>query len=116
VQTEFISNAGLDEIKSRKNGANSQARCERSRAALNSIDWLAINRRMKLPAPHASPFVQLAEARARRNLRLVPLAGAEHLLYPANRQTLARVRAAELADWQNSGGDFLKRSHAANDL
>ena len=52
-------------------------------------------------------IVKLAAARAKRHLRFVPLAGAEHLLYPSNRQTLARVRAAELADWQNSGGDFL---------
>jgi hypothetical protein len=112
VQTEFISNADLDVIKSRKTGGHSQARG----GALNSINGPAINRRMKPPTVLASPFVQLAAARARRNLRLVPLAGAEHLLYPANRQTLARVRAAELADWQSSGGDFLKRSHGANDL
>jgi len=111
VQTEFISNADLDEIKCRKNGDHSQARG----ATLNSTNPLAINRRMKLPALHASPFVQLAAVRAKRNLR-VPLAGAEHQLYPANRQTLARVRAAELADWQNSGGDFLKRYPGANDL
>jgi hypothetical protein len=112
VQTEFISKAVLDEAKSRKNGDHSQAHG----ATLNSIDWLAINRRMKLPALHASPFVQLAAVRAKRNLRVVPLAGAEHLLYPATRQSLARLRAAELADWQNSGGDFLMRSHWANDL
>jgi len=116
VKTEFISNAGLDGIKSPKPAGFSQARRERSGPALNSINPLAINRRMKRPALHGSPFVQLAAARARRNLRLVPLAGAEHLLYPSNRQTLARVRAAELADWQNSGGDFLKRSPAANIL
>ena len=71
---------------------------------------------MKLPVFHESPFAQLAAARVRRKLRLVALAGAEHLLYPANRQMLARVRAAELAEWQNSGGDFLKRSPAAHDL
>jgi hypothetical protein len=112
VLTESISNADLDETKSRKTGNHSQARA----GALNSINGSAINRRMKPPALHASPFVQLAAARARRNPRLVPLAGAQHLLYPANRQMLARVRAAELADWQNSGGDFLKRSPAANYL
>jgi hypothetical protein len=114
VQTEFISKADLDEIKSRKTGDHSQAHGERNRAALNSINRPAISRRMKPPVLRDAPFVQLAAARARRNPRLVPLAGAEHLLYPANRQTLARVRAAELADWQNSGGDFLKRSPAAN--
>jgi hypothetical protein len=107
VQTEFISNADLDEIKSPKSSDNSQARRERSTPALNRIDAQAINHRMKVPAVHASPFVQLAVARAKRIVRFVPLAGAEHLLYPCNRQTLARVRAAELADWQNSGGDFL---------
>jgi hypothetical protein len=114
VQTEFISNAGLDEAKSPKLARDSQARRGRSTPALNPIDPQAISHRMKLPVLHDSPFVQLASARARRNLRFVPLAGAEHLLYPSNRQTLARVRAAELADWQNSGGDFLKRSPAAN--
>jgi hypothetical protein len=106
VQTEFISNAGLDEINSPRPSADSQARRERSTPALNRIDAQAINHRMKLPALHASSFVELAAARAKR-LRIVPLAGAEHLFYPSNRQTLARVRAAELADWQNSGGDFL---------
>jgi len=115
VKTEFISNAGLDEIKSPKPGGNSQARRGRS-PALNPINPLAITRRMSLPVLHGSPFAQLAAARARRNLRFVPLAGAEHLVYPSNRQTLARVRAAELAEWQNSGGDFLKRSPAANIL
>jgi hypothetical protein len=107
VQTDFISTVGLDEIKSPKPSHNSQARREHATPVLNSIDAQAINHRMKLPTLHASPFVQLAAARAKRNLRFVPLAGAEHLLYPCNRQTLARVRAAELADWQNSGGDFL---------
>jgi hypothetical protein len=107
VQTEFISNVGLDEIKSPKPNDNSQARREHSTPALNTIDAQAITHRMKPSALHASPFVQLAAARAKRNLRFVPLAGAEHLLYPCNRHTLARVRAAELADWQNSGGDFL---------
>jgi len=116
VKTEFISNAGLDEGKFPKPAANSQARRGQRRPALNAINTLAINRRMKLPVLHDSPFVQLAAARARRNLRLVPLAGAEHVVYPSNRQTLARVRAAELAEWQNSGGDFLKRSPAANIL
>jgi hypothetical protein len=104
VQTEFISNADLDEIKSRKNGDHSQARG----ATLNSINPPAINRGMKLPAFHASPFVQLAVVRAKRNLRVVPLAGAEHLVHPASRHTLARIRATELADWQASGGDFLR--------
>jgi hypothetical protein len=114
VQTEFISNAGLDEIKSPKSSGNSQARGGRSIPTLNAIDVLAINHSMKRAAFHASPLAQLAAAREKRHSRFVPLAGAEHLLYPANRQTLARVRAAELADWQNNGGDFLKRSHAAN--
>ena len=110
VQTQLILNAGLDEIESPKFAGNSQARRERRIPALNSINPPAINRRMKLPAFHESPFAQLAAARARRKVRMVPLAAAEHLLYPANRQTLARVRAAELAEWQNSGGDFLRRS------
>jgi len=114
VKTEFISSAGLDEAKSPKPAGISQARRKPPTAALNPINSLAINSRMKLPALHDSPFAQLAAARARRNLRFVPLAGAEHLLHPSNRQTLARLRAAELADWQNSGGDFLKRSPAAN--
>jgi hypothetical protein len=114
VKTEFISSAGLDEVKSPKTGGNPQARRDRPTPALNAINSLAINSRMKTPVLRDSPFVQLAAARAQRNLRFIPFAGAEHLLYPSNRETLARVRAAELADWQNSGGDFLKRSLAAS--
>jgi hypothetical protein len=109
VQTEFISSAGLDENKFPKPTAHSQAPRER-RPPLNPINLLAINGRMKLPALHDSPFVQLASARARRNLRFVAAAGAEHLLHPASRQILARLRAAEFADWQASGGDFLRNS------
>jgi hypothetical protein len=110
VKTEFISNADLDETKFPKPGGNSQARRGQRSPTLNAIDPLAINRRMKLPVLHQSPFVQLAAARARRNLRFVPLAGAEHLVHPASQQTLARIRAAELADWQATGGDFLRSS------
>jgi hypothetical protein len=115
VKTEFISNAGLDGLESPKPTGISQARREPRSPALNSINPLAINRRMRPPVLHDSPFVQLAAARARRNLRFVPLAGAEHLLYPATRQTLARIRAAELADWEASGGDFLRHSAPAAD-
>jgi hypothetical protein len=100
----------LDEGKFPKPAANSQARREQRRPALNAINTLAINRRMKLPVLHHSPFVQLAAARARRKLRFVPRAGAEHLLHPASQQTLARIRAAEFADWQATGGDFLRSS------
>jgi hypothetical protein len=113
VKTEFISNADLDEIKSPKTAGDSQARRGRRKPALNWINPLAINRRMRPPVLHESPFVQLASARARRSLRLVPLAGAEHLVHPASRQTLARIRAAEFADWQATGGDFLRRSPPA---
>jgi hypothetical protein len=114
VQTEFILNAGLDESKSPKLTSNSQARRERCILVLNPINSAAINNRMKPPALHESPFVQLAAARARRNLRFVPLAGAEHLLHPSNPKSLARVRAAELAHWQATGGDFLNRLPTAN--
>ena len=103
----------MDEAEFPKPAGYSQARRE-GRRALNPINSLAIKQRMKVPALHDSPLAQLASARARSNLRFAPLAGTEYLLYPASRQTLARVRAAELADWQGSGGDFLKRSSAAN--
>jgi hypothetical protein len=107
VKTEFISKAVLDKGKCPKPTEGSQARRERRITALNPINSLAINNRMKPLAPHESPLAQLAAARVRRNLRFIPLAGAEHLLHPATVKTIARMRAAELADWQASGGDFL---------
>jgi hypothetical protein len=67
---------------------------------------------MNVPVPHGSPFMQLAAARARRNLRIAQTGLPRYGLQPARREVLARLRAAELAAWQANGGDFLHRPPA----
>ena len=51
----------------------------------------------------------LTAARAQRKLRISPLPILRQPNFLNHRETLATLRAAELAAWQASGGDFLHR-------
>jgi hypothetical protein len=75
MKIEFMSDAVLDEDKFPKPAIKSQAHRERCVTALNPINFLAINNRMKVPPFHESTFAQLATARARRNQRFLFSAG-----------------------------------------
>lgn len=75
---------------------------------LNRItETLAATPRSQKP----SPFLQLADARARqRSLRIaLPLRRRETCL--TKRAMLAALRDAEFEDWMNSGGDYLDSMH-----
>ena len=59
------------------------------------------------------PFVQLAAARAKRELRIAVPARHDELAR-ANRSLLKAMRAAELANWEKSGGDaWIRRTVAS---
>jgi hypothetical protein len=62
-----------------------------------------------LPAGKLSPFLQLAEARGPRKIRIALPAGPRRL---EKRKILSARRVAEFAAWQASGGDFLRSSLA----
>src|SRR5262245_19018356 len=66
-----------------------------------------------LPACKLTPFLQLAQARGHRKIRLAPSAVPPRQLCVIERKIRAARRAAELALWQESGGDFLRSSLAA---
>ncbi|HHY86585.1 MAG TPA: hypothetical protein GYA07_13785 [Verrucomicrobia bacterium] len=63
------------------------------------------------PQPDRMPlFMQLTAAGAQRPHRVnVPIVPRQSLR-SGRRETLARLRAAELAAWQASGGDYLRSS------
>ncbi len=66
-----------------------------------------------LPVGKLSPFLQLAQARGRRKIRIALPAVPPRQLCVVERKILAARRAVELAFWQASGGDFLCSSLAA---
>lgn len=61
-----------------------------------------------------SPFVQLAAARARRTWRIALPPMPRRPLLAVEQAAIAAMRAAELAAWQASGGDALRREAAAD--
>jgi hypothetical protein len=61
-----------------------------------------------VPACKQSPFLQFVEARAHRKVRIALPSLPRRQFCLANRTVLAAMRAAELAVWQASGGDFLR--------
>ena len=66
-----------------------------------------------LPARKPSPFLLLAEARAcRRKIRIrMPLPRRPECL--TRRAMIAALHEAELAEWQATGGDFLRSDRAS---
>ena len=54
-----------------------------------------------------SPLLQLVAARASRAQRIAMSPIPQPSFCPGPRETLAKLRAAELAAWQARGGDFL---------
>jgi len=61
-----------------------------------------------LSADKLSPFLQLAQARGHRKLRIALPTVPRRRFSLANRAVRAALRAAEQAVWQASGGDFLR--------
>ncbi len=64
-----------------------------------------------LPACTVPPFLQLAHARSRRPIRIVPPAAPRRPLCPTERTARAAAVAAELAVWFATGGDFLSSAN-----
>jgi hypothetical protein len=69
---------------------------------------------IKTPLHKLAPLLQLAAVREERKYRITLPAIARHPLCLIDRETLATLRAAELAVWQASGGDFLHRPNLRN--
>jgi hypothetical protein len=61
-----------------------------------------------LSADKLSPFLQLAQARGHRKLRIALPTVPRRRFCLANRAVRAALSAAEQAVWQASGGDFLR--------
>jgi hypothetical protein len=64
-----------------------------------------------VPACKQSPFLQFVEARAHRKVRIARSSLPRRQFCLANRTVRAALRAAELAVWQASDGDFLSSMH-----
>jgi len=69
----------------------------------------AANGRGSQASRKISPFIQLTVARSRRALRITLQPMPRRPLFAAEQAALAAVRAAELAAWESSGGDALRR-------
>ena len=77
--------------------------------APGSAEILPARQRLRI----VPPFVQLAAARAQRELRIAVPARHDELAR-ANRALLKAMRAAELANWEKSGGDaWIRRTIAS---
>jgi len=63
------------------------------------------------PARKTSPFLQLAEARARRRPIRISLPFRRRESCPTRRAMLAALREAEFDNWQATGGDVLSSMH-----
>ena len=61
-----------------------------------------------LSAGKLSPFLQLAQARSHRKIRIALPTVPRRRFCLANREVRAALRAAEFAYWQATGGDFLR--------
>ncbi|MDB6031110.1 MAG: hypothetical protein JWM16_1448 [Verrucomicrobiales bacterium] len=64
---------------------------------------------MNYPSSRPSPFLEIARARAARKIRIPIAKVPRHQPLASMRAVVAAQRAAELAAWQATGGDFLRR-------
>ena len=63
---------------------------------------------MKTQQATLSPILQFTAARVHRKMRIAAPIIPRHPLSIVPRATLAKVRAAELVSWEESGGDYLR--------
>jgi len=107
MNNQGYSKAILNGSESSKFTPRLQARGVTFSPVSNAANPVRFNKSMKTQSHNRSPMIQLAETRARRIQRITLPQIPRNSLLPSRTETLASLRAAELAFWQESGGDFL---------